>query len=80
MPLGILSKAEVRVMHEFKMQPTEVDNLEFARFSVLIEYIKELDKSNSEEAEQGKGLDMKKQMKSYQKGFKTPKMPKLPKK
>jgi hypothetical protein len=85
MHLGNLTNAEIRVMHEFKMQPSELNNLPFYYFNNLIEFIKLKDEqsnnenSNSKEYTNDPKVDINKQMKAYNKGFKMPKMPNLPK-
>ena len=71
-------------MHEFKMQPSELDNLEFLRFHSLVEYIAEMDKKASESEGENKvesdpKYNYQKQLKDAQKSYKMPKIPKMPK-
>lgn len=71
-------------MHEFKMQPSELDNLEFLRFHSLVDYITEMDKKADEANGENKietdpKYNYKKQMKDAQRMVKMPKMPKMPK-
>ena len=68
-------------MYEFKMQPSELDNLPFYKFNSCIEFIKMVDKHNQESRESDKVEDYKsdfsKELKKYQNNFKLPKTPKF---
>lgn len=77
-----MTNAEIRIMDEFKMQPSEIDGLPFWRFTNLIDYIQEKDKSaeNDEDSIGGNhGMNYQKEMKNIQRQMKNVKIPSMPK-